>query len=77
MLFRILTDIRYPFFLRISVRIFVFWFYYSVTQSFANSLLGYVVLDSFDKVYRDEDSILDQTYQKQAFSDFNYKDLEF
>ena len=50
---------------------------YSVTQSKSTSPLGYVVLDSFDKVYRDEDSILDQTYQKQIFSDFNYEDLEF
>ena len=37
---------------------------YSVTQSLCNSLLGDVVLDSFNTVYRDEDSILDQTYQK-------------
>ena len=35
---------------------------YSVTQSLCNSLLGDVVLDSFNTVNRDEDSILDQTY---------------
>ena len=40
-------------------------FIYSPTQSLCNSLLGDVVLDSFNKVYRDEDSILDQTYRKQ------------
>ena len=26
--------------------------------------------------YRDEDSILDQMYQKQIFSNFNYEDSE-
>ena len=45
---------------------------YSVTQSLCNSLLGDVVLDSFNKVYRYEDSILDQTYQKQICSYFYY-----
>ena len=43
---------------------------YSVTQSLYNSLLGDVVLDSFNTVYRDEDSILDQTYKKQICSYF-------
>ena len=45
---------------------------YSVTQSLCNSLLGDVVLDSFKTVYRDEDSTLDQTYQKQICSYFYY-----
>ena len=39
-----------------------------------NSLLGDVVLDSFNMVYRDEDSILDQICEKQIFSVFYYKD---
>ena len=45
---------------------------YRVTQSQSNSLLGDVVLDSFNIVYRDEDSILDQTYYEQINSDFYY-----
>ena len=40
---------------------------YSVTQSYTNSFLGYVVLDSFNMVYRDEDSILDKIYQSKYF----------
>ena len=47
---------------------------YSVTQSYANSLLGYVVLDTFNNVSRDEDNILDRIYNKYAFSS---KLLEF
>ena len=41
-------------------------------QTLCNSLLGDVVLDSFNTVYRDEDRILDQTYQKQICSYFYY-----
>ena len=47
---------------------------YSVTQSFANSFWGYVVLDSFNNVSRDEDNILYQIYMKQMCSDFYYED---
>ena len=36
---------------------------YSVTQSYANSLLGDIVLDGFNMVYKDEDSILDQIFK--------------
>ena len=43
---------------------------YRVTQSLSNSSLGDVVLNSFNRVFRDEDSILDKTYQKQIYSDF-------
>ena len=46
---------------------------YTVTQSLSNSLLGDVVLDNM--VYRDEDSILDQTYQKKICSDFYHDDF--
>ena len=35
---------------------------YSVTQSYANSFWGYVVLDTFNNESRDEDNILDQIY---------------
>ena len=35
---------------------------YSVMQSEGNSLDGDVVLDSFNKIFRDEDNILDQIY---------------
>ena len=48
---------------------------YSVTQSLSNSLLGDVVLDSFNKVNRAKDSILDQTYQMQICSDFYYDEF--
>ena len=50
-------------------------FQYSVTQSKSNILLGDVVLDGFNMVYRDEDRILDQTYHKQICSDFYPDDL--
>ena len=43
---------------------------YSVAQSLMNSLSGDVVLDGFNMVYRDEDNILDQTYEKQICLDF-------
>ena len=36
--------------------------YYSVTQSYANSFWGDVVLDTFNNVSMDEDNILDQIY---------------
>ena len=50
---------------------------YSVTQSYANSFLGYVVLDTFNNVSRDDDNILDQIYIKQICLNFYYKDLTF
>ena len=40
-----------------------------------NSLLGDVVFGSFNKVYRDENNILDQTYQEQICSDFYFEDF--
>ena len=49
---------------------------YSVTQSYANSFGGDVVLDSFNNVPRDEDNILDQIHKKQMCSDFCYEDLK-
>ena len=56
-----------------------FHYTYSVTQSLSNSLLGdvHVVLDSFNIVYGDEDSILDQIYEKHIFSSFYSVDLKF
>ena len=44
--------------------------WYSVTQSFANSFLGYFVLDSFNNVSRDEDNIFDQIYKVNMFGIF-------
>ena len=41
------------------------------------SFLGYVVLDTFNNVFRDEDNILDQIYKKQMCSDFYCEDLKF
>ena len=49
---------------------------YSVTQSYANSFGGDIVFDTFNKVSRDEDNILDQIYIKQICSDFYYEDLK-
>ena len=50
---------------------------YSVTQKYTNSFLGYVVLDTFSNVSRDENSILDQIYIKQICPDFYYDDFLF
>ena len=50
---------------------------YSITQTLSNSLLGDVVLDSYNIVYWDEDSILDQIYEKQICSTFYSEDFEF
>ena len=46
-------------------------------QGYANSFRGDVVLDSFNMAYMDENSILDQIYQNQIFSDFYYEGFEF
>ena len=46
-------------------------------QLLSNSLLGDFVLDSFTMVYGDEDSILDQIYEKQIFSAIYSEDLKF
>ena len=45
---------------------------YSVIQSDAN-----VVLESFNKAYRDVDGILDQKYEMQIFWDLYYEDFNF
>ena len=37
--------------------------------------LGYVVLDTFNNVSRDEDNILEQIYIKQICPDFYYDDF--
>ena len=50
---------------------------YSVMQSDGNSFYGDVVLDSFNMVYIDEDSILDERYVKRIFWDLYYKDFQF
>ena len=50
---------------------------YSVTQSYANSFWGDVVLDTFNNVSRDEDNILYKIYFQQMCSDFYYEDLKF
>ena len=50
---------------------------YSVTQSYANSFWGYVVLDSFKNVSRNGENILDQIYKKQMCSDFYHEDFKF
>jgi len=46
-------------------------------QSDGNSFYGDVVLDSFNMVYIDEDSILDERYVKRIFWDLYYKDFQF
>ena len=50
---------------------------YSVTQSYANSFLGYVVLNTSNNVSRDEDKILDQIFIKRMCLEFYYEDLKF
>ena len=45
-------------------------------QSDGNSFGGDVVLDSFNVAFRDEDSILDQKYEKQILWDLYYEDFE-
>ena len=50
---------------------------YSVMQSDGNSFCGDVVMDSFNTSYRDEDSILDQKYEKQISWDLHYEDFIF
>ena len=42
---------------------------YSVMQSDGNSFYGDVVLDNYNKAYRDKDNIIDQKYKKQIFCD--------
>ena len=52
----------------------------SAVQCYAiksNSLLGNVVLDSFNMIDMDEDSILDQIYEKQICLAFYSEDLIF
>ena len=51
--------------------------YTLVTQSDGNRFCGDVVFDSFNMAYRDEDSILDQKYEKQVFWDLYYEDFKF
>ena len=48
---------------------------YSVTQSYANSFWGEVVLDTFNNIYRDGDNIWDQINIQQTCPDFYYDDL--
>ena len=49
---------------------------YSVMKSDGNSFCGDVVLDSFNTAYRDEDSILDQKYEKQISWDLYHEDFK-
>ena len=49
----------------------------SVTQSYANSFWGDVVLDTFNNVSRYKDNILDQMYNRQTCPDFYYDDFLF
>ena len=46
-------------------------------QSDGNSFYGDVVLDSFNMVYSDEDSIEEQKHAKRIFWDLYYEDFEF
>ena len=46
-------------------------------QSYGNSFIGDVLFDSFYMSYRDEDSILDQKYEKQILCPLDFKDLKF
>ena len=46
-------------------------------HSDGNSFWGDVVLNSFKKAYRDEDSILEQKYEKKISWDLYYEDIQF
>ena len=46
-------------------------------QSDGNSFVGDVDLDSFNISYRDEDSNLDQKYEKKTFCALYYIDFKF
>ena len=46
-------------------------------QSDVNSLCGDVVLDSFNMVYRDEDSIYDQNKNSESFGVITMNILDF
>ena len=46
-------------------------------QSDGNSFCGDVVLGIFNMLYRDEDSILEQTYEKQISWNLYYEDFLF
>ena len=50
---------------------------YSVMQSDGNSFCRDVVLNSFGKASRDEESILDQLYKKQISPDLYYNDFQY
>ena len=50
---------------------------YSVMQSDGNSYCGDVVLDSFNKVYWDEDTILEQIYKRKYVRIFYSNDFNF
>ena len=52
-------------------------FMYRVMQSDRNSFYGDVVLDSLNKVSRDEYIILDQKYKSKYFLDLYYEDFNF
>ena len=47
-----------------------------LTQSYANSFWGDVVLDSFKNVSRDKYNILNHIYKKQMCSHFYYENLK-
>ena len=46
-------------------------------QSDGNIFCGYVILDGFIMSERDEDSILEQKYEKQISWDLNFEDFIF
>ena len=48
-----------------------------VMQSDGNNFCGDVVSDGFNMSYRDEDSILEQKYEKQISWDLYYEDFIF
>ena len=51
-------------------------FLYSVMQLDGDSFCGDVVLVSFNMLYSDEDSILDQKYEKRIFQDLYYENFK-
>ena len=46
-------------------------------QSDESRFRGEAVLENVDMAYKDEDSILDQLYGNQLFTNFSYEDWKF
>ena len=62
---------------KIQIRIKIFRFYVKCDAIRSKQFYMNVVLESANAMTCNEDSILDQVYEKQIFSDFYNEDLHF